>query len=238
MKKLMSIFMAAVSVLTMSTAAMAESVPTERATVTFDTDKCMSYIYTFGNASDTNLSYSVTADGSQEGRALKIEEDFTDKTSNQYGGIYFDSKDFGLDSFAGYTMTLSMKTNKASAKATDILVAFTDGDQWYSENYATSPTDKWTTVTISVPADKNNTKLGLSIPITEGFTGEVMMIDNMKLTDNYGKVLANIGDIDTSIAKAPNGAVSVLTTLLFVLLVAGVIAAVVLIVKKVFWRFR
>ena len=241
MKKLLSIILAAAAVLTMGTAAYAEetaAAKAEPATFTFDTDASMKYVHTFGNAADTNLTCELSDTGAISGRCLKLSEDFSSEVGNQYGGIYFDASDFGLDSFAGYTMKINIKTNAKSAKAASTFLVFSDGEQWVSENVLTADTGKWITATVSVPADKQNSKMGLSIPITSAFSGDVALIDDITITDNYGKAIANMGDVDTSLAEAPNGVVSVLTTILFILLIIVVVLGVGFVIMKVFRRFR
>lgn len=246
MKKLLSVILAAACTLAMSSTVLADEAPTgeaaekkEAATFTFDTDACYSYIHTFGNASDTNLTYSLSDSGAVSGRCLKLEEDFASDIGNQYGGIYFLASDFGIDSFAGYTMTVNLKTNSKVSKATDSLLVFTDGAQWVSTGVSTTgDTGKWVKASVSVPMDKANSKLGISIPITEAFSGEVMYLDEIVITDSYGNQVANIGDLDTSLAEAPGTFSSVMTTIVFILLILVVVGGVAFIVLKVTRRYR
>lgn len=242
MKKILSLILAAASAFMMGTAVFAESSSEERpaaATLTFDTDEALKYIHTFGNAADTNLTYELFDAEAISGRCLKLEENFTSDISNQYGGIYFDAADFGLDSFTGYTMTVSLKLDSSVAKATDILLIFSDGEQWISQNLITEGnTGKWISGSVSVPVTNNNTKLGISIPITTAYNGRVCLVDNVVITDNYGNAIANIGDIDTSLAQAPNTVTSVLTTILFILVIIAVILGVGFVVLRIIRRYR
>ncbi len=244
MKKLMAIILAAASVFTMSTAVFADKADTEdekkieKPTFAFDTDSSFSYIHKFGNASDTNLKIELGDKGAYEGRSLKLSEDFAVKVSNQYGGIYFDASDFGLESFAGYTMNVNMRVTKAASKATPAIVLFADGEQWVSKNIATDKPDTWVKGSVSVPANVSDSKLGISIPITEAYKDDVLMVDNIVITDNYGKQIANVGDIDTSLAEKPNTLLSILSIILFALLFAGIIAAGAFIFFRAKKRFR
>ncbi len=245
MKKILSIFAAAAVALTMSASVFAETeekatkaVPASASTITFDTDKVMDYVHTFGNAEDTNLTLELADSGAVQGRCLKLKESFAEDVGNQYGGIYFSSADFGLDSFAGYTMTVNIKTTADAAKATSSFQVFSDGAQWVATDFSTSNSGKWSKVSVTVPADKANNKMGVSIPITSAFSGDVAFIDEVVITDNYGEVLPNVGDADTSLAEAPNGVVSVLTTILFILLIIVVLLGVVFAVLKLVRRYR
>ena len=243
MKRLLSLILAAASVFTMSAAVLADAVPDEekkieKPTFAFDTDSSFSYIHKFGNASDTNLKIELADTGAIEGRALKLSEAFTSDVSNQYGGFYFQASDFDLQYFAGYTMTVNIKVTKAASKATPAIVVFGDGAQWVSTNIPTDKPDTWVKGSVSVPSNASDDKIGISIPITSAFTDDVMLIDNIVITDNYGKQIANVGDIDTSLAKKPNTLLSILSVVLFVVLFAGIIVAGVFIFLKVKRRYR
>lgn len=245
-KKILSLFLAAAAVLSMTAGALAAdeteartaAAPKDAATFTFDTDACMSYIHSFGSASDTNLQYNLEDKAAVSGRCLRLSEEFTQDISNQYGGIYFLASDLGLEDFSGYTMTVKVKVTAASAKATPNMVLFSDGVSWVSNNFSTDNAGNWITATVSVPADSANDKLGISIPITSAFKGDVVFLDDITITDNYGKAVPNVGDVDTSLAEAPNTFTSVITTILFVLLIIAVIGGIVLVVLKMIRRYR
>lgn len=244
MKKIISLIIAGAAALTMGTAVLAApetttaSAKPEPATLSFDTDACMKYIHTFGNASDTNLKVELADGGAISGRSLKLSEDFKDPVSNQYGGIYFEAADFGLDDFAGHTLNVNIKIDKAVNKSTDVLQLFADGDQWISSVVNTSNSGNYFKASVTVPAEVKNNKLGLSIPITDGFSGEVCRLDDVTIVDNYGVQIANIGDEDTSVAEAPNGVLSVLSTILFIILIIAIIGVIVWIVLKLVRRYR
>ena len=245
-KKILSLFLAAAAVLSMTAGALAAdeteartaAAPKDAATFTFDTDVCMSYIHPFGSAADTNLQYNLEDKAAVSGRCLRLSEDFNQDISNQYGGIYFLASDLGLEDFAGYTMTVKAKVTSASAKVTSNMVLFSDGVSWVSNNFTTDNAGNWITATVSVPADTKNDKLGISIPITSAFSGDVVFLDDITISDNYGKAIANVGDVDTSLAEAPNTVTTVLTTILFIVLIIAVIGGIVLVVLKMIRRYR
>lgn len=245
-KKIISILLAAAAMLSMTTSVLAAdeteartaAAPKDAATFTFDTDVCMDYIHPFGHASETDLKYVLDDAGAVSGRCLRISEGFTQQVNNQYGGIYFQASDFDMENFAGCTMTVKIKITSAAAKMTPNIVLFSDGASWVSNNVSTDTTGSWITGSVSVPADSTNDKLGISIPITQAFTGDVLYLDDISIADNYGKAIANIGDVDTSLAEAPNTAVRVLTTLLFILVLLAVIGGIALVVVKMIRRYR
>lgn len=237
MKKILSAIAAAVAALTMSITAFAADT-IDKPTMVFDDPVALDYVHTFGNVSETNLKYELSDDGAISGRCLVISENIAADINSRDGGIYFDAADFGLDSFSGYTMTLNMKFSKDTTKAVPSITFYSDGDLYVEELVSTAANNKWVTATVYVPAGKLNSHIGISFPIISKFSGEVVRIDNMKLTDNYGTLLANVGDEDLTLAEKPGTFRSVMTVLAFILLIAVVVGGVILVAKKVFGRYR
>lgn len=241
MKKVISLIIAAAAALTMGTAVFAEAEKTDvqtSATITFDTEKALDYLHMFGSTSETNLTVEITEKDALSGKALKINEDFKGTPPTRYSGFYFLASDFGLDSFSGHTITININASKAASKATDSFEVFSDGAEWSAKTFSTADSGKWRSVSISVPANKNNDRVGISFPIMSDFSGEVGMIDDIIISDNYGKTVANIGDIDNSLYEAPSGFVTVITTIIFVLLIIAVLVGAFFFFKKVFRQYR
>lgn len=234
MKKILSVLLAAAAAITMSLPVFAADDPT----VSFDTDSCLSYIHTFGNASETNLTYEATSEDAYSGKSLLLNESFTDAITNKYGGIYFSASDFGLENFSGYTFTVRLKAESKLSKSTPRLEVFSDGSQWIF-TAADSSQLNWTEYSVSVPANVANDKFGISIPVTDGYDGTVAYVDSVVISDNYGKAIANIGDLEVhTAAQAPDKAMSVLTTILFVLLIIAAVVGVAFFVMKVLFSYR
>lgn len=241
MKKILSVIVAAAAVFTMGTSVFAEVKKSDTggtATISFDTEKSLDYVHTFGNASDSGLALELTEDDALGGKALKLSESFKGTLSNRYGGFYLDASDFGIDSFAGYTMTVYINASSKASKAVGQFEIFSDGSGWQSDIFLTSSPGEYRTASITVPANVTNTKLGVSFPIIEEFSGDVALIDDIILTDNYGKTIANIGDIDNSLYQGPSGFVTVITTILFILVALATVAGVVLFIVKHLRKYR
>lgn len=241
MKKLLSVLLAAAAAFTMSTAVYAEPAKTDNpgeATITFDTDKSLEYIHTFGNAADAGLTMELTDKDALSGKALKLSESFKGNLSNRYGGFYLDAADFGLDSFAGYTFNIYINASSKASKATSQFEIFTDGAGWQSVNFLTNNAGSYRVASIVIPANSQNTKVGVSFPIIQEFDGELGIFDDITIVDNYGKTIANVGDIDTSLYQGPSGFVTVITTLLFILVILAVIAGVAYFIIKTMRKYR
>ncbi|MGN1107552.1 MAG: hypothetical protein ACI4RH_12960 [Huintestinicola sp.] len=241
MKKFLSVLMAAAAVFTMSTAAYAEPEMTDNpgeATITFDTNKSLEYIHTFGNASDSGLTMELTEKDALSGKALKLSESFKGNLSNRYGGFYLDAADFDLESFAGYTFNIYINASSKAAKATNQFEVFADGSEWQTVNFLTNNSGSYRVASITVPANSQNTKVGVSFPIIQDFEGELGMFDDITIVDNYGKTIANVGDIDNSLYQGPSGFVSVITTILFILVIVAVIGGVAFFIYKTIGKYR
>ena len=241
MKKILSVIIAAAAAFTMGTAVFAEAEKTNdsaTATISFDTDKSLEYIHTFGNANDAGLTMELTEKDALSGKALKLSESFKGTLSNRYGGFYLDAADFGLDNFGGYTMTIYINASSKASKATGQFEIFSDGAGWISESFLTNNAGSYRTASITVPANSNNTKIGVSFPITQDFEGDLGIFDDITITDNYGKAIANVGDIDTSLYQGPSGFVSVITTIFFILVLIAVIGGAAYFVVKTMRKYR
>ena len=238
MKKILSVLIAAAAAFTMSTAVYAENDSSGAATITFDTEKSLEYIHTFGNAADAGLTMELTEKNALSGKALKLSESFKGTLSNRYGGFYLEASDFGLDDFSGYTFNIYINASDKAAKAVTQFEVFTDGAGWQSVNFLTTNPGSYRTASITVPANSQNTKIGISFPITEAFEGDLGMFDDITLIDNYGNTIANVGDIDNSLYQGPSGFVTVITTILFILVVVAVIGGVAYFVVKTLRKYR
>lgn len=241
MKKILSVLLAAAAAFTMSTAVYAEPVKNDKAgetTITFDTEKSLEYIHIFGNAVDAGLQMELTEKGALSGKALKLSESFKGDLSNRYGGFYLDAEDFGLDNFGGYTFNIYINASSAAAKATGQFEVFSDGAGWQSSDFLTNNAGSYRVASLTIPADSQNTKVGISFPITKEFEGELGIFDDITITDNYGNTIANVGDIDNSLYQGPSGFVSVITTLLFILVIVAVIGGVAYFIIKTMRKYR
>jgi len=162
MKKVLSVIMAAAAVFTMGTAVFADTGKSDTngtATISFDTEKSLDYIHTFGNASDSGLALEITEDDALGGKCLKLTESFKGTLSNRYGGFYLEASDFGIDNFSGYTMSVYINASSKASKAVGQLEVFSDGAGWQSVNFLTSSPGEYRTASITVPANVANTKL-------------------------------------------------------------------------------
>ena len=118
------------------------------------------------------------------------------------------------------------------------VLLFSDGEQWVTANIPTSYPDDYLKVSLTVPAGLKNSKVGISLPITTPYDDVVCYVEDINITDNYGKTLPNVGDVDTSLAKAPNKGLSALSTALFVILAVAIVGGIVYFIIDLKKKYR
>lgn len=232
---------AAASVMALSAAAFSVFAADD-ATFCFDNDTSLSMLQSYGSTTETGFTASIDEQTMVSGNgSLKLSENVTESIAddNRFGGLYIDSSSLELDSFAGCTISMKIYFDKEAAKLAQAFSVFTDGIVWMNTDLTNDNAGKWTDVVFTVPENAENTRIGFSIPVYEGYNGTVAYIDNLTITRSDGTTVANIGDqqeasqITVSISKGPR---IILIIVVCVLLIA-VVACVGFIISKFQTRF-
>lgn len=232
---------AAASVMALSAAAFSVFAADD-ATFCFDNDTSLSMLQSYGSTTETGFTASIDEQTMVSGNgSLKLSENVTESIAddNCFGGLYVDSSSLELDSFAGCTISMKIYFDKEAAKLAQAFSVFTDGIVWMNTDLTNDNAGKWTDVVFTVPENAENTRIGFSIPVYEGYNGTVAYIDNLTITRSDGTTVANIGDqqeasqITVSISKGPR---IILIIVVCVLLIA-VVACVGFIISKFQTRF-
>lgn len=209
-----------------------------RATVCFDnTEVTNTYIHTFGDTALSGLTYSgISGKDAYEDGSLQISESFTDAPSEEVNaGIYFSATDFGMESFAGCTVTLKILAESSGADAIEV---YSDGDIYLSDNVNITANPAWIDVTLSIPEDIENTNLGVLITASEMISDNICRIDNLNIYDANGTLIENIGDYQ-EISEEKNTANKVLMIIVFIVLIVAVVGVCGFFIKKfVIGRYR
>ena len=227
---------AAASVMALSAAAFS-AFAVDEATFSFDTDTSLSMFQSYGSTTETGFKASIDEQTKVDGNgSLKLSENVTESIAddNRFGGVYIDSSSVGLDSFAGCTVSMKVLFDSDAAKLAQSFSVFSDGIVWLSTDLSNENAGKWTDVSLTVPENADNTRLGFSIPVFESYNGAVAYIDELTVTTPDGMAIANIGDqkeasqVTVSISKGPR---IILIVLVCVILV-GVVACVGFVISK------
>lgn len=214
----------------------------ESATFNFDTDTSLSMLQSYGSTEETGFTASINEQTKLNGNgSLMLSENVTEPINDdsRFGGLYFDSSSFELDSFAGCTISMKVLFDENAAKLAPTFTVFSDGIVWMTSDISTEQAGTWTDVVIAIPGNADNTKIGFSIPVYEAYSGSVAFIDDLTITKADGTTIANVGDqketaqIEVSIAKGPR----IILIVLVCIILVGVVVCVGFVISKFQSRF-
>lgn len=175
----------------------AEEAVTETATFCFDTADSLSLWETYGSVAETGFELGIDPDLKEKGDgALRISENVTEEiaTDNQFGGAYITAESMGLESFKGCTVQMSVYFDKTAAGLADAFTVFSDGIVWQTSAISSESAGRWVKVSLTVPENAENTKIGFTIPVFKQYSGAAAYVDNVIIYNADGKAIANVGD--------------------------------------------
>ena len=253
MKKILSTFLAlSLSVFTLSFAASAEETSAAEtgasdtnATFCFDTDASLSDWSNYTGNTDAQISMSISDKIGETGYSLALNSVRKTDAADVFSGTCFTSSSVGLESFDSCKITYSYYIPKEFAEYSDNLSFFTDGIVWTQNDVPTEKCEQWLTYTVTVPENAKNTKAGIYIPVTGKYSGPVAYIDNIKVYNADGKLVANTGDYkDVKITgekldlKTNGIFVSILQVVVVVAIIGGIAALAAYFIKKKSTKYR
>jgi hypothetical protein len=210
----------------------------------FDNNKSLSVLQKEGGdvLKATGFSVAISNEYAAEGAgSLAVIENLVSESKNTGGGFFLTAKDLGLDSFAGCTISAKVYPVGVSIDMDAKIVMYTDSQIYKASGTGGITAGKWNDISLTVPAECYNTKLGFSIPIYTPWTGPVYYLDELTVLKPDGTYVQNIGDFEEVVIEeeAPvNKAANTLMTILLVILILVIIGAVVLFIHKMIHRYR
>ncbi|MBP1559802.1 MAG: hypothetical protein J6C96_00965 [Oscillospiraceae bacterium] len=213
-----------------------------QATYCFDKTGSMTEWQTYGSVEETGLETKIDSLVSKNGSgSLLVSENITSSVEKNFGGMYVDAETLGLPNFKGCTIEMSVLLCEGAEAYTDSFSLFSDGIIWLEAMPEALSTKDWTVVTLTLPENADNTRVGFTIPTYSEFTGDILYIDDFTVTSADGTVVANMGDYEakkiTEIKVASKGA-NIALTIAAVVLIAGIAGIIVLFVVKLVKRYR
>lgn len=239
LKKILASFIAsAVVISSLSFSALA--IGDGEATYCFDNANRIADWETYGSVAETGLTFAPVAGVSQNGEgSLLVSEKVTGEIENAFGGAFITADKVGLDSFQGCTITMSVLLCKGAENAVDQFSLYSDGIVWLQSRPIGINTATWTEISITLPEDANNSKIGFTIPTYSQYSGDILYIDDLSITRADGTVVANLGDhqvktmtSDNTVSTGTNVALTILLVVLILAIVGGIGFIVSAIVKK------
>ncbi len=221
LKKILSAAMA--SAVMLAGAASVSAVGDGEATYCFDTDAALAEWLTYGSIEETGFAVRSDAAKSANGKgSLVVSEESSGETEDQFGGMYIEASTLGLDNFSGCKVEMSVMLCEGAESFCDNLALYSDGVIWITAPAENLSTDTWTTVTLEIPENAENTRAGFTIPTFGACIRDIVYIDDFTVTDAGGSIIANRGDYEVrpvaSEERVSTGTNIVLTVALVVLI--------------------
>ncbi|MDR0903475.1 MAG: hypothetical protein LBM59_02465 [Ruminococcus sp.] len=240
-KSLTGIFTAFIAIFALSFPVAAA----ETSTFAFDTDigADMWKVDNTELAAKNNFKFGITEKEMFDGAgSLAVSESFTGEIDPELiGGAYITAADIGLTDFAGCTITAQIFPTAAAVARSGQFTLYTDGMLYLPVAQTTFTADTWSKITLVIPDNCQNTRLGFLTPVYQTFAGDAFYLDEITVTLPDGSTVPNIGDYE-ALDNTPNtGLPDWLAGVIYAALGiagAGVIALVIFLIYRRSKRYR
>ncbi len=210
------------------------------ATYCFDNSNRIADWETYGSAAETGLTFAPVSGVSQNGEgSLLVSEKVTGEIESTFGGAFITADKIGLKNFEGCTITMSVLLCEGAEDAVDQFSLYSDGIIWLQSKPVGINSKTWTEVSLTIPEDADNSKIGFTIPTYSAYSGNILYIDDLSITRADGTAVANLGDYQTktvtsanTVSTGTNIALTILLVVLILAIVGGIGFIVSAIVKK------
>lgn len=240
LKKFLSAALA-FAVITAGSAFSAFALTDGEAAYCFDNGSMLSEWQTYGSVEETGFQAVQTSGVSKNGNgSLLVSVNVAEEPENQFGGMYIDASTFGLDSFQGCTIEMSVLLCEGAEGFYDNLSVFSDGMVWIASSPEALSTSEWTAVTLEIPQNAANTRVGFTIPTYLPHKGDIVYIDDFSVTDSNGTLIANRGDYyarEITTAETVSSGTNIVLTILLVVLILVIVGGIGIIVSSAIKRF-
>lgn len=207
----------------------------------FDTTAGLADWQTYGSTAETGFTVTHTNRVSKNGNgSVMVSVNVADTIENQFGGTYIEASTLGLDSFQGCTVEMSVMLCEDAEGFYDNLSVFSDGMIWLSSSPESLSTSEWTTVTLEIPQNATNTRVGFTIPTYLMHKGDIVYIDDFSVTDPNGSIIANKGDYyakEITSTETVSSGTNIVLTILLVVLILVIVGGIGIIVSSAIKRF-
>ncbi len=215
----------------------------ENATYCFDSDSSLSQWEAYGSISETGLTYDITTSSREYGDgSLRVAENVVSEIDEniRYGGVYVSASSLGREDFGGCTVQMSFMFEGEAAEAAEAFTLFSDGMVWVTSEVSAENNGRWSKISLTVPENAKNDKVGFTIPVFTPYSGTVVYVDNVMIYDENGNLIPNVGDYNISSASievsiGTGGRIALI--ILLVVLAVGVVVGIGYIVSSFLKKF-
>jgi hypothetical protein len=214
----------------------------EMSALAFDTPAGAAY-WTIDNAelaatSGLSIKFSDAESFDGAGSAAVFENLVGDLPETMTGGAYITAESLGLENLSGCTVSFKIyPVDKALAAGAQITL-YTDGMLYLPSNVTDWTANTWQDVTLTVPENCGNTRIGLLAPVRSTYSGDVFYIDEMVITLPDGSTVANRGDYSPPADVTEGGSEELSHTRAIWMMVLFVVSAVVAVAAVVFAFYK
>ena len=200
------------------------------ATYCFDTADKLADWQTYGSAAETGFAFKQTAANSKNGDGcIVVSENVTG-----------DAETLGLRNFGSYTISMSVMLCDGAANNIENLSLYSDGMIWLETPVIGINSKEWTEVSLFIPENTENPRVGFTIPTFGEYSGDIVYIDDFAVTASDGTVIANVGDYKekaVSATETVSNGTNIVLTIVLVVLILAIVGGIGLIVSSVIKRF-
>lgn len=208
----------------------------------FDTADRVSDWQTYGSVDETGFKFKSTAKESKNGEgSLVVSLDLSEPVENTYGGAFIDAATVGLGDFSGCTVTMSVLLTGSAEGRCDKFALYSDGMIWLQATSADLNSKTWTDITLVIPDDVSNSKIGFTIPTFDVYKGDVLYIDDFSIIKSDGSAVANMGDHKIKTIQSEStvaGWVNIVLIVVLVLLIGVIIGGIGMLVSSGIKKFH
>ena len=240
LKRILTSFIAAAAVIsTVSVTGFA--VNDGEAAYCFDNANKISDWQTYGSTKETGFTITQTNQKAKNGDgSIVISEKVTDSISDTFGGAYITADTLGIKNFGGCTISMSVLASENAEAFCDNLAIFSDGMLWASVAPIGINSKTWTEVTLTIPENADNTRVGFTIPTFNLYSGNIVYIDDFTVTLADGTVISNRGDYQPETIteeKTVSTGINIALTIVLVVLILAIVGGIGLIVSAAMKKF-
>ncbi|MDR0974806.1 MAG: hypothetical protein LBL80_03830 [Ruminococcus sp.] len=191
-------------------------------------------------AASNGFGFDITDTESYDGAgSLAVFESLTGEIDPALvGGAYITASDIGLTDFAGCTITAQIFPSAVAAAQGAQFVLYTDGMIYLPLMQTELTPNEWNSVSLIIPDNCKNTRLGFLAPIYTTFAGDAFYLDEITITLPDGSTVPNVGDYVPPAENAESGISDGLAALIYTLLALLAIAVVGVVILAIYKRSK
>jgi hypothetical protein len=155
------------------------------------------------------------------------------------GSAFITAEKLGLTNLAGCTITAKVYPLRYALDIGAQITLYTDGMLYLPTVLNNLNADSWNSISLSVPENCSNTRIGLLVPLYSTYNGAVYYLDDLSITLPDGTVLPNVGDAEAPAEEKKDAPMSTTRAVVITIVaIAAAIAAGVIVIIALYHRSK